>query len=174
MNDATRLHRNTAPGTTGGFGRIKPRPAPAIAAARLALVQDPDRYDVMQWPAGIMPQHAYSRHARAANAAIVPLDDAVLDDLRPSGVELHASGRARRSQELARVIAAAWRAAGALAGRTFANWRRTREARATSRMLSALDDHTLRDLGFHRSEIGSVAAEVHGTALPTRMLRGRA
>lgn len=32
-------------------------------------------------------------------------------------------------------------------------WRRDRFARATRRTLQALDDRTLRDLGFHRSEV---------------------
>jgi len=31
--------------------------------------------------------------------------------------------------------------------------------RATTRELAALDDRTLRDLGIHRSEIGSVVAQ---------------
>jgi uncharacterized protein YjiS (DUF1127 family) len=31
--------------------------------------------------------------------------------------------------------------------------------RATARELAALDDRTLRDLGIHRSEIGSVVAQ---------------
>lgn len=174
MNNAIQLHRNTAPGTTGGFGRIKPRPAPAVAAARLALAQDPDRDDAMPALAGTTPEHVYRRHARAANAAIVPPGDAGPDDSRPSSVALHARARAHRSRELARIIAAAWRAAGALAGQAIANWRRAGEARATRRMLSGLGDHTLRDLGLHRSEILSLAAEVHGTVASTRVYRGRA
>ena len=172
MNNATRLHRNIAPGTTGGFGRIKPGPAPAVAAPRLALVQDPDRHNALQSPGKAMAQHVHRRDASAANAAIDPAGDAGLDALRLSGVELHALARSHRSQVLARIIAAALRAAGARAGRAYANWRHARHERATVRMLSELDDRTLRDLGFHRSEIGSVAAEIHGTADSTRVLRG--
>jgi hypothetical protein len=35
--------------------------------------------------------------------------------------------------------------------------------------LRSLDDHTLRDLGFDRSELTSVAAEVTGDAVHTRI-----
>ena len=43
-----------------------------------------------------------------------------------------------------------------------------REARATYQSLRHLDDRTLRDLGFDRLEISSVAAEVSGQAERTR------
>jgi len=41
-------------------------------------------------------------------------------------------------------------------------WRRQRMHRATFQTLHSLDDRTLRDLGFHRSEIGGIAAEIGG------------
>jgi uncharacterized protein YjiS (DUF1127 family) len=47
-------------------------------------------------------------------------------------------------------------------------WRIQRDAHVTRRALAQLDDRTLHDLGFHRSEIGSVAAELGGSARAER------
>jgi uncharacterized protein YjiS (DUF1127 family) len=63
------------------------------------------------------------------------------------------------------------------AGRTVREWfrgvveryQRRRQSRSIYHALRALDDRTLRDLGFHRCEIGSVAAEAAGEAELTRM-----
>ena len=41
-------------------------------------------------------------------------------------------------------------------------WRCQRLHRATLQTLHALDDRTLQDLVFHRSEIGAIAAEIGG------------
>jgi uncharacterized protein YjiS (DUF1127 family) len=63
------------------------------------------------------------------------------------------------------------------AARTWERHRRRRETQAIRGALSDLDDRTLRDLGFHRCEIGSVAAEATGEAEWTRVrapLRPRA
>ncbi|MCE9657835.1 MAG: DUF1127 domain-containing protein [Burkholderiales bacterium] len=51
-----------------------------------------------------------------------------------------------------------------LSARVLDAWRRQRLHRATVETLSSLDDRTLRDLGFHRSEIGSISAEIGGRA----------
>jgi uncharacterized protein YjiS (DUF1127 family) len=45
-----------------------------------------------------------------------------------------------------------------------AGWRRKSLCRATTRTLHSLDDRTLHDLGFHRSEIAGLAAEIDGRA----------
>jgi uncharacterized protein YjiS (DUF1127 family) len=47
--------------------------------------------------------------------------------------------------------------------------RQRQQARATRDALRTLDDHTLRDLGFDRSEIASVGAEIAGRADRTRV-----
>lgn len=47
-------------------------------------------------------------------------------------------------------------------------WQRYRRAADMSASLHALDARTLRDLGFHRSEIDSVVAEISGDAECTR------
>jgi len=47
--------------------------------------------------------------------------------------------------------------------------RRRVAARDLRAALHDLDDRMLRDLGFHRDEIASVAAELGGDAMPTRV-----
>jgi len=51
-----------------------------------------------------------------------------------------------------------------LISRVLDAWQRQRQDRATLRTLNSLDDRTLHDLGFHRSEIGSISAEIGGRA----------
>jgi len=50
-----------------------------------------------------------------------------------------------------------------------AAWRRQSEARQAHLALRELDTHTLRDLGFDRSELGSLVAEIGGQVGPTRV-----
>jgi uncharacterized protein YjiS (DUF1127 family) len=66
-------------------------------------------------------------------------------------------------------FAAAIRAARALARREYARHQQHRQMKSICDLLRDLDDHTLRDLGFHRSEISSVAAEMAGAAECTRV-----
>lgn len=47
-------------------------------------------------------------------------------------------------------------------------WQRRRAERAACDALNALDARLLRDIGLDRSELSSVAAELHGGALPDR------
>jgi len=49
-----------------------------------------------------------------------------------------------------------------------ADWRDRRQIRATRLALMNLDDATLRDIGFVRAEVESVAAEAHGGVAATR------
>ena len=89
-------------------------------------------------------------------------------------VELYHLARAHRSYQLREIVKATLQAVGDLVRRTVARWKRQQQARATYLALRALDAHMLRDLGFHRSEILSVAAEVAGNAATTRVRLGRA
>lgn len=61
-------------------------------------------------------------------------------------------------------------AATRLFARALAAWHRQRLHRATVETLHSLDDRTLRDLGFHRSELGAVVAEL-GEVAETTYLR---
>jgi uncharacterized protein YjiS (DUF1127 family) len=66
-------------------------------------------------------------------------------------------------------LLAALQAIGAFARRLRARHRQWRDARAVYDALRQLDDRTLHDLGFERSEITSVAAEATGEAMRTRI-----
>ena len=111
---------------------------------------------------------AWAWHARAANglgdAGAAPAAVA-----RPASYELQQAARTRRWSTLGDMIAAAMQAAGAIVRRAYARYRQRRQAGAFYDALRQLDDHTLRDLGFDRSELGSVAAEASGEAEHTRL-----
>lgn len=59
------------------------------------------------------------------------------------------------------------------ARRLFARWLRQRQAARMCAELQAIDSRTLRDLGFDRSEIDSVVAEISGDAERTRLTSRR-
>ena len=70
---------------------------------------------------------------------------------------------------ITKVVIAMARSIGSVVRRAHARYRQRRKARATYDALRHLDDRMLRDLGFDRSEITSVAAEISGTAARTRV-----
>ena len=82
---------------------------------------------------------------------------------------LSQEARTRRAVVVADMIAHAYRVVRRLASRAIERNRQRREAKATYDTLNRLDDRTLRDLGFDRLEISSVAAEASGRVEVTRI-----
>jgi uncharacterized protein YjiS (DUF1127 family) len=99
-------------------------------------------------------------HALAADG----IADVATRSARPTNYHAYQAARVHRSLIIGEMIAAAINAVGAIARRARALHRRHREARAICDALSELDDHLLRDLGFDRSEIKSVAEKLTGEA----------
>ena len=117
---------------------------------------------------------AWARHALAANgfgdgAAVG--DGAIADagSARPTSYELYHDARAYRSFTLGEIIVALMQAVAAIARQALARYAQHQRARSMYDALRQLDDRTLRDLGFDRSEIRSVVAELAGKAECTRM-----
>lgn len=88
---------------------------------------------------------------------------------RPTSYDLYHAARARRSLVLGDLVVSMIRSLGSIARRARARYRQRREARELYDALRHLDDHLLRDLGFHRCEIASVAQEVTGATERTRV-----
>jgi uncharacterized protein YjiS (DUF1127 family) len=108
---------------------------------------------------------AWARHALAANGFGEGAgfgDGAIIDapSAQPTSYELYHAARAHCSFTLGEIIVALMQALAAFARQSLARHRQRRRARSTYDALRQLDDHTLRDLGFDRSEIRSVAAEI--------------
>jgi uncharacterized protein YjiS (DUF1127 family) len=83
--------------------------------------------------------------------------------------EVFQAARVRRAMVMAAFLHAAARAVRESIRGARERYQRRQQSRSIYRALHALDDRTLRDLGFHRCEIGSVAAEAAGEAEHTRM-----
>lgn len=107
---------------------------------------------------------ARPRHASAPNGFGEATADALL-----SSLEIYRAARVRRARFIGEAVASAIRAVLSAVREANTRRRRRRQANAIRDALYELDDLTLRDLGFHRSEIASVAAEVTGAAERTRM-----
>lgn len=88
---------------------------------------------------------------------------------RPDSYDLVRAARANRSRIAGALIAAAIRKVRAVARLTLIHHRLRQRASAIRDMLRQLDDRSLHDLGFDRSEITSVAAEATGRAESTRV-----
>ncbi len=117
-------------------------------------------YTQSQLQGGIAPGSSESVgrvRRRCPSAANAPGGSAGLDQ----GARKPSSNRLANFAETLRTV-------GAVARRMYANWQRQRFARATNTALRELDPRMLRDLGFDRSEISSVAAEAAGQIDSTR------
>lgn len=110
----------------------------------------------------IVPPELRSRVA-AANGDIAPTSRWL------SHHELYRDARARRGVVMRTLALAAVQWLREFARDALARYRRRRQMRAIYDTLQGLDNRTLRDLGFHRSEIMSVAAEVVEEAERTRV-----
>jgi len=128
------------------------------SAGNDATYEDPAISDVEAW----------ARHALAANGFG---DGAIADagSARPTSYEIYHDARAYRSFTLGEIIVAVMQAVAAIARQALARYAQHQRARSMYDALRQLDDHTLRDLGFDRSEIRSVVAELAGKAECTRM-----
>jgi uncharacterized protein YjiS (DUF1127 family) len=91
------------------------------------------------------------------------------DSLTLAGCEMFRAARVHRARRVGESIAAAIAAVGAFACRAHQRYQQHRERAAVYNALRELDDGTLRDLGIHRGEIMSVAAEMAGFAERTRV-----
>lgn len=83
--------------------------------------------------------------------------------------EVRETARAHRAAFIGNGMAKILRATAAFARRAYKRYRQRREAWAVDAALRELDDRTLHDLGFDRSEIGSIAMEAAGLAARTRV-----
>ena len=97
--------------------------------------------------------------------------DAAIGRIEPlvllSSYELYHRARSHRSYHLREIIKGTLRAVGDFGRRMVARWKHRQHVSATYAALRALDPRILRDLGFHHSELMSVAAEVAGVAEST-------
>jgi uncharacterized protein YjiS (DUF1127 family) len=101
------------------------------------------------WPWHMVPPaRPLSAEANEATSSAVP------------GAELYHEAHRRRAQFFGGLIAAGMGAIFAAALKVGRWYRQSRQASATYAALHQLDDRSLRDLGFTRDEIRSVAAEM--------------
>jgi uncharacterized protein YjiS (DUF1127 family) len=123
----------------------------------------------VRW-AGNVPENegpiGASNDTRAASNSVEDRDDL---SSWPLGYGLYQHARAIRAAALGKAMARTYRTLCEMARRAIERHRQRRHARVTYDTLSRLDDHTLRDLGFDRLEISSLAAESSGSAESTRI-----
>ena len=110
----------------------------------------------------------WTRHAVAANGFGATPE--VVSLTKPSASDVQKAARAYRSYALGEILVALMAHVAEIGREVAARWAKRRRARDVNAAFGELDDRALHDLGMHRSEIGSLAAEVTGDAERTRML----
>ena len=146
MNEA--LHANPS-GAQLSLSTLRRTPRDAPAANDACCVDVPASTAIDAW----------ARHATGANG----FGGAILQAGASSQAvasDFVRRARTARAEALAEAIAASLASAWSAIERAFDRYCAYRMARETYRALRLLDDRTLRDLGYDRSEIQSVAMEV--------------
>lgn len=115
------------------------------------------------------PDPRLSTHELFAADAHLSSREIFAADAHLSSHEIHRAAHIHRARFLGRIFASAIRAAVDIVRDANARRRRRRQANAIRDALHELDDRTLHDLGFDRSEIASVAAEATDAAERTRI-----
>jgi uncharacterized protein YjiS (DUF1127 family) len=115
----------------------------------------------------------WAQHALAANGFGDAATTGTASSARPTSDQVYQAARALRSFTLGAIIVAMIQAAATSVRRAYARYRQRREIDAIYDLLRQIDDRTLRDIGFHRSELRSVAAELSGETECTRVRTSR-
>ncbi len=116
---------------------------------RLAVLTEAARY-------GVISSGDTSRES--ADAAHESTDTG--EPTEATSYQAYRAARAHRDSGVAKLVVATIQAVGALARRVRARYLQRRRARLTYDALRQLDDRMLHDLGFDRSEMTSIAAEI--------------
>jgi uncharacterized protein YjiS (DUF1127 family) len=153
MNAMNASKQPNTPAVPAEVARTAQTVAPVIRVRSPSAGNDPAVAETQRNEA-----EAWAKHAASANG----FGDA-------GAIELYREARAHRAAVLGAMFAAVSDAVRTLARGAYARYRRYRDAQETYETLSGLDDRALRDLGMHRDEIWSVAAETTGLAERTRV-----
>ena len=164
MNAMNASKQPNTPAVPAEVARTAQTVAPVIRVRSPSAGNDPAVAETQRNEA-----EAWAKHAASANGFG---DAGAIELLHPawsSSYELYREARAHRAAVLGAMFAAVSDAVRTLARRAYARYRRYRDAQETYETLSGLDDRALRDLGMHRDEIWSFAAETTGLAERTRV-----